>query len=279
MIEYIVLILKPDSDNATKNIGALIREYGYQNGIPVSHFVPPDSLTMEILFISIGGDGTMLGAMRQSVKFPNSTVLGFNTGSLGFLSEELPMDIECYLDKVMNNKDVMLDKRMVAKGTLTIDGEPLEGSYKAINEFVVSGGSISDPIVTEVYINEHFVSKQMGNGVLVSTATGSTAMSLSAGGSIVSPVTNIMQIVPLVAHTLTSRPIISTGRDTITIRTSLTSRINGIEIHADGRTMEKYNHSNATTIELHVSRYRNDISIWRPDGWNFFDVLARKMKW
>jgi len=276
--DRIVLVMKPEMDTVSRRVCELIKKYGEKNGIPTSYYVPRDR-TEKILLISIGGDGTMLGAMRTTLKFSNATILGLNTGTLGFLSEELPMDIERYLDKILNFKDVEIDRRMVAKATIYVNGEALKKQPKAINEFIITGGSISDPVMTEVFINEHFVSKQLGNGVLVATATGSTAMSLSAGGTIVSPSTNIMQIVPLMAHTLTSRPIISTGRDTITVKTQLTDRIKKITIHADGRELVSYDGTCDVKIEVVIERYLDDIKIWRPEGWNFFDVLAKKMKW
>ena len=73
------------------------------------------------------------------------------------------------------------------------------------------------PFNYKILINDQIVAEQFGSGVLIATATGSTAMSLSAGGAIVSPSTNIMQIVPIVPHSLSARPIITTGRDKISI--------------------------------------------------------------
>jgi len=105
-------------------------------------------------------------------------------------------------------------------------------------------------------------------------------MSLSAGGAIVSPSTNIMQIVPLVAHTLTSRPIITTGRDIITIRATLSDRVPEIEIHGDGQTLTSFNlDDDGEQLELTVVKHDSEVKIWRAADWNFFDVLTEKMKW
>lgn len=278
MFNSITLFLKPELDEATQITSSVIAEYAIGKKIPIS-VLEPENINEKSLFISIGGDGTMLGAMRAALKYPNVSILGFNTGTFGFLSEEIPADLTRYIDNVLNKNGVLLEERMVLEGTVSVDGIKINETFKAINEFLVTGKSISDPLVTEVFINKHFVTKQLGNGVLVSTSTGSTAMSLSAGGVIVSPSTNIMQIVPLVAHTLTSRPIISTGRDSITIKTKLSERIPEVEIHGDGQVLMSVNLKNKLEVEIMIKKHPTNIKIWRPEGWNFFNVLANKMKW
>ncbi len=278
--DNILVHTKEPSDFRTNFVKDLVYAYGGIQGIEVSvcRDLIPNKITGKTLLVSIGGDGTMLSAMRISTNFDNIIVLGLNTGTLGFLSEEVPHRLDQLLDNILFDKNGFLEERMVLSGSYFNGSEEITNI--AVNEFVITGKSINAPVVTEVFINEQFVSKQLGNGVLVSTSTGSTAMSLSAGGAIVSPSTNIMQIVPLVAHTLTSRPIITTGRDVIKIRTTLSDRVPEIEIHADGQTIASFNQDDdGDQIEFTIKKYGATVQIWRPEGWNFFNVLTEKMKW
>ena len=275
--DSILISQKPGDDYETHEVVRVITSYAGYYDIPIIEY--PEKLNNKVLIISVGGDGTMLNAMRIATNYKSSTVLGLNTGTLGFLTEEVPSDLFAYLDYIFAGMNVVLEKRMILESSYSIDdGEPSE-TLLAVNEFVVTGKTINAPLITEVFINEQFVSKQLGNGVLVSSSTGSTAMSLSAGGAIVSPSTNIMQIVPLVPHTLTSRPIISTGRDSITVRAELTDRVPEIEIHADGQTLFSFNRKDGNEIELTIKKHETEVKIWRPVNWNFFNVLASKMKW
>lgn len=278
--DCIMIFRKPGEDAETQRVAEIVYSYGKSRGIPTT-FWYPDSFDERVLIVSVGGDGTMLGALRASVNYKNSTVLGLNTGTLGFLTEEIPHNLNKYLDDILYENDVILEKRMILEGQYSINGEGFEEPFKmkAMNEFVVNGNGINAPLITEVFINEHFVSKQLGSGVLVSSSTGSTAMTLSAGGAIVSPSTNIMQVVPLIPHTLTSRPVITTGRDVITIRIELTDRVPRVDIIADGQPIFTCTKPVGTIVEFRVRKHPQEVKIWRPKNWNFFNVLTEKMKW
>lgn len=280
----ILVFSRPDNDFATRNVTEQVRKYARVRGIPfgLSH-MDLFRLTVDpadpILVVSVGGDGTMLAAMRATAKFISATVVGLNTGTLGFLTEELPASIEDFLDDIWVHESVVFEERMMLKGTMSVDGVETPETFEAINEFVLSGTTVNVPLVTEVYINDNFVSKQMGSGVLVATSTGSTAMSLSAGGAIVSPSTNIMQIVPVLPHTLTARPIISTGRDSITLVGNFTDRVSEIEIQADGKVLASVTNVEGNEVSLTIEKHAKTVKVWRPKDWNFFSVLSEKMKW
>jgi len=275
--DYITIIHKPQCDDETINVIETIRDYAKHRNIPVVDY--PSNLDDKVLIVSVGGDGTMLNAIRTSTHYDDATILGLNTGTLGFLTEEIPFKLFEYLDDILFERNVVLESRMILEGSLMIGGIEQEGmSFVAANEFVLAA-SIDAPLVTDIYINEQFVNSQLGSGMLVSSSTGSTAMSLSAGGAIVSPSTNIMQIVPLLSHTLTSRPIITTGRDEITLFAELTERVPEVNIHADGKTIFTSSHKIGTDISISIAKHPHDVKIWRPKDWNFFSVLTEKMKW
>ncbi len=279
-LDSIIVIAKPNEDVGTMKVVESIFAYGNKRNIYVSRDMPrynDDS----ILIISVGGDGTMLGAMRASLDYPSASVLGFNTGTLGFLSEELPASIADYIDNILFNGAVKPEARMLLQASIFIDGKEHEDGkdFVAINEFVFTSRSLNAAVITDTYINDQFVSKQLGNGALVSTATGSTAMSLSSGGVIVSPSTNTMQIVPILPHTLTARPIITDGNDVIKISTQFTDRVPEIEIHGDGKVLCSISDLNGSDVEIAITKHPKTVTVWRPVDWNFFNVLASKMKW
>lgn len=274
------ILTKPQVDDVTQMVTYIIKDYAITNHIPlVEDLADIKDENEKVLFVSVGGDGTMLGAMRSSIDYENSTILGLNTGTLGFLADEVPTQLWSLLDDILNEKDVLLEERMMLTGQCLVNGKSFGKSANAINEFTLVGASTNSPVVTEVHINEHFASRQMGSGVLVSTSTGSTAMSLSAGGAIVSPSTNVMQVVPLMPHTLTSRPIISSGRDEITISATLTDRLREINITADGQSLFHFSDSEGTKIDFVIKSHPTPVKIWRAKNWNFFNVLSEKMKW
>ncbi len=276
----ILIFRRPEDNVATAAVVEQVCVYARERGIPLYMQYGPDMNTDEpLLIVSIGGDGTMLAAMRTSVYYSTAKVVGFNTGMLGFLTEELPPSIDEFLDNIWFHEKVVFEERMMLKGTVSIDGNPVDEIYEAVNEFVLTGKTINAPLTTEVYINDSFVSEQMGSGMLVATSTGSTAMALSSGGAIVSPSTNIMQIVPVLSHTLTTRPIISSGRDTITLVGNFTSRIQEIEIHGDGKLLVSVSNIEGDEVSITIQKHSKTVKVWRPADWNFFSVLSEKMKW
>lgn len=230
------------------------------------------------LFISIGGDGTMLGAMRAALEHPNSYVFGINTGTLGFLTEEIEGNVIDVLKKI-EIRSGLIEERMALTGNILIDGEIVKENVIAVNEFTMSSMTLQRPLTIDVTINQHQISSVVGSGMLVATSTGSTAMALSGGGAIISPSTNVMQIVPIMPHTLTSRPIITTGRDTITMNAQVNRNISPVEIYGDGIFLGAAEHDVADKITIRIRKHKNKIKVYRPPNWNFFDVLSRKMKW
>ena len=275
--ERVLIITKPVRDDLTVHAIKAIRNFCSENEVPWSEDGFPGG-TERVLIMAVGGDGTMLAAARAARDYKKSIVCGVNTGTLGFLSDEYQRNIP-ELMKNISRKFGMVDERMALHGQIYIDGVLERDDMFALNEFVLAPMTIQAPTTTEVYINNEFVSKNVGSGVLVATSTGSTAMSLSSGGAIVSPSTNIMQIVPVMPHTLTSRPVITTGRDTITLKADLIKGKNHIEVYGDGRCFGGFETFHGKRIELRIKKHPVTINIYRQANWDFFNVLKEKLKW
>jgi NAD+ kinase len=277
--ERVLVITKPDADGLTLKVVNEIADFCKENEVPWTRDSNkfPDG-TGKVLLVAVGGDGTMLGAMRDSLRYPKSIVYGVNTGTLGFLVEEYRNNIRQVLSDI-SRRFGMVEERMALSGRIYVDGDLVEDDQVAMNEFVLAPMTIQAPISTEVYINKKLVSDNKGSGVLVATSTGSTALASSGGGAIVSPSTNIMQVVPILAHTLTSRPVITTGRDTISLKTEIGNNRNPIEVYADGVVLATIYNDDGNEVELRVTKNPNPVRIYRPADWDFFNVLREKMKW
>lgn len=229
--------------------------------------------TDNVLYIPFGGDGTMLAAMRAATKHTNGSVFGINHGNLGFLTNAgKQSDLEWMLRSLItDDTSWKADRRMVIRSL----SDGAVGGV-AVNEFLITTPTRQHPLEYEIYINNSHVATQRGDGVIVTTATGSTAYSMSAGGAVMAPTSRAMQITPLAAHTLTSRPIVVSEDDTIIIRAYTSSRIKEVQVIADGNMIVNYEGNGEFNTQINKFRF---VNIWRPAEWNFFEVLNEKMGW
>ena len=177
------------------------------------------------LIISLGGDGTMLVAAKEAIT-TNIPVLAINMGSLGYLAEVKPQDAVKMLQDYENG-----NYKLEERAFLEVKYE--DNTFYALNELVITkGGHEAHLIQVEVYSNDVFVNKYRADGIIVATPTGSTAYSLSAGGSIVHPGLNALSITPLAPQSLTARPIIVDGSEVLSFKA--TSRDDSVHLNIDG---------------------------------------------
>ena len=158
--------------------------------------------TCELLIV-FGGDGTLLKAARDVAEF-GLPLLGINMGRLGFMSEIELEDFES-LDKLIAG-DYRIEERMMLKGRIHTSEETVELS--ALNDIVISRGCLSRMIDLDVYVEDTFVNSYPADGIVISTPTGSTAYSLSAGGPVTEPDMHLIVMTPICPHTLHARSVI-----------------------------------------------------------------------
>jgi len=216
--------------------------------------------------ITLGGDGTILHAIRR-VDLP---ILGVNLGKMGFLTE-MEMDDTDDLLKLLRTGQYHIEERMML--SCEIDGS----EYFALNEFVFcrenSIHTLDKIIKIQIYADGNLIDKISADGLIVSTPTGSTAYSLSAGGPIVSPQVNAIVLTPLGAHSLHSRPIVVS--DSTKVRVEIQNNDCNTMISVDGK--------NATTIEakkVHnfvVEKSKTSAKFIRFSQYNFFSRLLDKL--
>ncbi len=183
--------------------------------------------------IIIGGDGTMIQAARELVRF-NLPIIGIDLGTLGYLAEVEPDDIEDALDRLFSG-EYHIEERILLEGTVITDGKE---SYKghALNDIVLGRSGFSRIVTVKVCANDQLLGSYRGDGVIIATPTGSTAYNLSAGGPILLPNAGAFAITPICPHSLDMRSVVVSDSDeiNITVMQSKKSQKEEVVVSFDG---------------------------------------------
>lgn len=222
------------------------------------------------LAIVLGGDGTLLSAAR-AVGNRAIPILAVNLGGLGFLTALSLDDLYPELERALAGVYTLSPRRMlrvtlVRKGTVVAE-------YQALNDVVIAKSSIARIVDLETWAGDSFVCEYKADGLIISTPTGSTAYSLSAGGPIVYPSVNAICLTPICPHTLTNRPLIVPGDMTIRVISRATDE--GSYLTVDGQVGSPLEAGDS--VECAVADF--DVMLIRPPDKTFFDVLRQKLKW
>lgn len=222
------------------------------------------------MLLVLGGDGTMLNAARLAGE-RSIPILGVNLGGLGFLTEVRLENLYPSLERVFAN-DFVLDERLMLQAHVHRHGETVARGM-VLNDVVISKGTLARMIELRISIQGQFVTNLRGDGVIVTTPTGSTAYSLSAGGPIINPAVQSLMVTPICPHTLTHRPLIVPG--TAEIEVTLTSKDDGAMATLDGQVGVVM--TQGDTVEIKMSEYRTQL-IRFPES-SYYEVLREKLKW
>jgi len=216
-----------------------------------------------------GGDGTFLHAARIVVS-SGIPILGVNLGSLGFLAEVKLDEMRPALQNLIGG-NYELEERMLLQVEVSRGDRTLK-RYLALNDAVINKGAIARIIELEVTVNAQLVTVTRADGLIVSTPTGSTAYSLSAGGPILYPTLGALIVTPICPHTLTNRPVVVPDRAQVGI---CLLRGNDVMLTVDGQV--------GMTLEpgdrLAVRKAESSVRLVQPAGSTFFALLREKMKW
>ncbi len=213
------------------------------------------------LIIVLGGDGTILRVASIAAK-ENIPVLSVNLGHLGFLTELELDEIEEGIKKIKEN-DFLIEKRMML--SCDINGKEI----LALNDVCLQRASRARLLKFNAYAGNEFIDSLSADGVLVSSPTGSTAYSLSAGGPIISPKVNLLLMTPICAHTLRARPIVFSDDEVLTFKTNEKC---GFAVICDGVHL----HSDEVISIVKVSRSQYYLKLIKFKQESFFDRLQRK---
>jgi NAD+ kinase len=223
------------------------------------------------LCIVIGGDGSLLYAARL-IAGSGIPVLGINRGHLGFLTDVMPQDMLASVDAALEGRCERDERPLLEARIAGPDGEIR--SQLALNDVVLSKWETGRILDFETRIDGRFVNTHGGDGLVVASATGSTAYALSCGGPIVEPGLDVLVVVPICPHTLADRPIVVSRRSTITVL--LHERYDTrAQVACDGVVLAEL-HS-ADRLEIRPSAHR--ITLLHPPGYDYFRLLRSKLHW
>jgi len=220
------------------------------------------------VIIVLGGDGTILNIARQSSHY-DVPLFGINLGHLGFLAEAEISDMYLSLGKILNG-DYFIEKRMMLEAS--VEGSEDESKeLLALNDIIITKGMQSRMISFSIFINNSFFELYSADGIVISSPTGSTAYSLSAGGPIVSPDLNVLIITPICPHTLHNRSIVVSEKDEV--RIEICEENPEVIISVDGQDSYKLNPGRVVKV-----RSSNCVTnLVKLKQRSFFDVLRRKI--
>jgi NAD+ kinase len=232
----------------------------------------PDAATLTRrvdLLLVFGGDGTLLRVSRE-IAGSHTPILGVNIGSLGFLTAVPSEEMPAALKRVWNG-EFNFESRVLIEASGHCDGREI--AQPALNDVVVSRGPASRLIELEVKIDGDPLTRYRCDGLIVSSPTGSTAYSLAAGGAVVFPTAQVLELTPICPHTLSNRSLILplTARIEIKVISLKPSTI----LSADGQVITEL----CTGDVLTVCRSRRTVRLMHLAGSSFCDTLRRKLHW
>ena len=220
------------------------------------------------VIISIGGDGTML-ATAFNAQLYDKPVLGVNLGKLGFLVEA---NIN-QMDKVISdlkNRNYKIEERMLITGEVV--GYKAEKFY-AVNDIVIDKGGWPKMIELTIWVDGEYVTTLSADGLIVATPTGSTGYSISVGGPIVSPRTDVITLAPISPHSLNVRPLVLPGNQEIVIKAD--SLHNAIQVNCDGQRSFSF----PPPTEIRIKKSDRPLKLIHTSLTTYFETLRNKLMW
>lgn len=220
------------------------------------------------LFISIGGDGTLLDSV-SFVRDSGVPILGINTGRLGFLSNVSSDEIKEAVDAI-DHKNYTLDKRTLIHVQCEII--PPDAFAFALNEVTVYKHSEASMVTVHAFMNDRLINTYWADGLIVATPTGSTAYSLSCGGPIMTPGSEAFVLTPIAPHNLNVRPLVLPNKSELILRAE--GRTNTHKLTLDSRPFEL-----PTGVDVRLKTADFKIHLLNLEGQHFFQTIRNKMMW
>jgi NAD+ kinase len=281
MMKKIGIICKTGITEPTEILKPLLpwlRERGYETFVDleaaailgIDGVVRSQIPLLSDVIIVLGGDGTMLSVCRL-VGDRQIPIIGINMGSLGFITEVSVGKIYEALERMLAGECPM-EERLMLTAHIYRQDESI-GEYTVLNDVVVNKGVLARIIDLDIFIDGIFVTAIRADGLIISTPTGSTAYSLSAGGPVLYPTLNCVVITPICPHTLTQRPIVLP--DTSAIKIILKSPREDVYLTLDGQVGFYLRPNDVIEVKKSPNKARLLVLCER----DYFKVLRKKLKW
>ncbi|CAG2129886.1 NAD kinase [Cupriavidus numazuensis] len=219
--------------------------------------------------VVLGGDGTLLGIARQLAGH-NVPLIGVNHGRLGFMTDIPLENVQSVLPDMLEGR-YEAETRLLLESSVVRDDSPIFSAL-ALNDVVVNRSGISGMVELAVSVDGYFMYNQRSDGLIVSTATGSTAYALSSGGPILHPTLSGLVLVPIAPHSLSNRPIVLPQEAEVTIEVA-TARDASVNFDMQSLT------SLLPGDRIVVRRSKKTIQLLHPVGYNYYATLRKKLHW
>lgn len=222
------------------------------------------------LIIVVGGDGTLISVARlvQEAQIP---IIAINMGGLGFLTEVTVNEMYNVFENLFKD-NFILSERMLLTTCIFRQGEKI-AHYNVLNDVVINKSALSRIIELETYVNDVFLTRYRADGLIISTTTGSTAYSLSAGGPIIYPTLEAIILSPICPHTLTHRPIVLPA--SVKVEVILNTNDLDVTLTLDGQV--GFILKEGDVVEINKSK--TYIQLIHPKGKDYFTVWREKLHW
>ena len=274
---------EPGVNALALEIASLLREQGLDVFVPDQPEPPAqfsafqrlatDRLAAQVdLIISVGGDGTMLRAARGAA-LHGVPLLGVNRGRLGFLTDISPERMAATITTLLSG-DYVAETRLMLEARIS-GGETACGPLLALNDVVlktVDTGHMEDFRTT---VDGEYVNTHGGDGLIVATATGSTAYALSCGGPIIQPDVDALVIVPVAPHTLSDRPLVVKSSSNIKVTVALRPGSQDAQVTCDGKILGTMGSDNV----LDIRAATETVKLLHPRDHNYYELLRSKLNW
>jgi NAD+ kinase len=230
-----------------------------------------DQMATEVdLLLVLGGDGTLLSVAR-SIGSARTPILGVNLGSLGFLAEIPLQEMYTALDEILSGQYFIEERERLRVSVLRGERETLR--HDVLNDIVINKSALARILNIDVTINGAYVHTYRADGLILSTPTGSTAYSLSAGGPIMAPNVGGYVLTPICPHTLSNRPLVLPQESVVEV--GLRNSNEDVYVTIDGQVGFPLIGSD----RILARRAPNPVRLVQSPGKNFFEVLRQRLKW
>ncbi len=282
MAQNVLLIVndtKPQAQDALPEIEALIKEHGTIAAVICDNGTDRiENAHNADIIVVLGGDGTLLTNARRCLNL-NLPILGVNFGKLGFMAEFDQGSLHQHAEELFAKGPTLIHERHLLTINVYKGDSPTPAETGIVlNECVITAGPPYRMIAMDVAIDDQPGPMVTGDGLIVSTPTGSTAYNVSAGGPIVAPGVNAMIITPIAAHSLSFRPIVIPGSSTVSVhmnRVNANGPGGGTTLVLDGQTRTPLAQGDRIVITMHDQRVR---FVANPKG-SYWNTLIQKMSW
>ncbi|MGQ9455847.1 MAG: NAD(+)/NADH kinase [Armatimonadota bacterium] len=223
--------------------------------------------------IVFGGDGSMLrwGQLAACLGTP---MLGVNLGQYGFITEIHPRDTIPALQRILD-RDYLISKRSLLRACVFSQNGECKGKYLGLNDAVVSKGPVARMLGLRTFVNGKYIVTYSADGIIISTPTGSTAYSLSAGGPVVHPDVPVFIITPICPHTMNARSLVVPDTETIGISGEPTENGSALVLTLDGQVA----HQLVSGDIVEVRKAEVKANLIQMDSLSFYRKLQQRLRW